>query len=58
MNYHLLNNELTSKTTDALRDGIELISITANKNDLKEHESRLTDIEERNSVETIWRKIH
>ncbi len=53
-----VNNELTSKTTDALRDGIELISITANKNDLKEHESRLTDIEERNSVETIWRKIH
>jgi len=55
---NLVNNELTSQTNDVLREGIELISVTANKNDLKEHESRLADIEERNSVETIWRKIH
>ena len=55
---NLVNNELTSQTNDVLREGIELISVRANKNDLKEHESRLADIEERNSVETIWRKIH
>jgi len=55
---NLVNNELTSQTNDVLREGIELISVTANKNDLKEHESRLADIEDRNSVETIWRKIH
>ena len=55
---NLVNNELTSQTNDVLREGIELISVTANKNDLKEHESRLADIEERNSVEAIWRKIH
>ena len=55
---NLVNNELTSQTNDVLRKGIELISVRANKNDLKEHESRLADIEERNSVETIWRKIH
>ena len=55
---NLVNNELTSQTNDVLREGIELIPVKANKNDLKEHESRLADIEERNSVETIWRKIH
>jgi len=55
---NLVNNELTSQTNDVLREGIKLISVTANKNDLKEHESRLADIEDRNSVETIWRKIH
>jgi DNA polymerase-3 subunit epsilon len=55
---NLVNNELISQTNDVLREGIELISVTANKNDLKEHESRLADIEDRNSVETIWRKIH
>jgi DNA polymerase-3 subunit epsilon len=55
---NLVNNELTSQTNDVLRKGIELISVRANKNDLKEHESRLADIEKRNSVETIWRKIH
>ena len=55
---NLVNNELTSQTNDVLREVIELISVTANKNDLKEHESRLADIEERNSVEAIWRKIH
>ena len=55
---NLVNNELTSQTNDVLRKDIELISVRANKNDLKEHESRLAEIEERNSVETIWRKIH
>ncbi len=48
----------TSSKNSISRDGIELISISANKKDLDEHESRLSDIEKRNSVETIWRKIH
>lgn len=48
----------TSSKNTVSRENIELISIEANKSDLKEHESRLLDIEKRNSVETIWRKIH
>ena len=36
----------------------EQLKVKANKNDLNEHESRLTDIEKRNSVQTIWRKVH
>ena len=48
----------TSSKNSISRDGIELISISASKKDLDEHESRLSDIEKRNSVETIWRKIH
>jgi DNA polymerase-3 subunit epsilon len=55
---NLSNNEKTSSNNSISREGIELVSIKANKNDLKEHESRLTDIEKRNSVETIWRKVH
>jgi DNA polymerase III epsilon subunit-like protein len=57
-----LNNlsidEKTSSKNTISREGIELISIKANKSDIEEHESRLTDIEKRNSVETIWRKMH
>ena len=52
------NNDKSSSKNTISREGIELISVRANKNDLKEHESRLAEIEERNSVETIWRKIH
>jgi DNA polymerase-3 subunit epsilon len=55
---NLSNNENTSSNNTIEREGVELVSIKANKNDLKEHESRLTDIEKRNSVETIWRKVH
>ena len=55
---NLSNNEKTSSNNSISREGIELISIKANKNDIEEHESRLTDIEKRNSVETIWRKAH
>ena len=52
------NNEKLSSDNSIARKDIELVSIKANKNDLNEHESRLTDIEKRNSVETIWRKVH
>ena len=52
------NNEKLSSNNTISRKNIELVSIKANKNDLDEHESRLADIEKRNSVETIWRKLH
>ena len=55
---NLSNNKKTSATNTISREDIELISIQANKGDMEEHESRLLDIEKRNSVETIWRKIH
>ena len=55
---NLSDNEKTSSNNIMARGGIELVSIKANKNDLEEHESRLTDIEKRNAVETIWRKVH
>jgi DNA polymerase-3 subunit epsilon len=55
---NLSSNERTSSKNTISREGIELISIKANKRDIEEHESRLLDIEKRNSVETIWRKIH
>ena len=52
------NSEKISSDNSIFRKDIELVSIKANKNDLNEHESRLTDIEKRNSVQTIWRKVH
>lgn len=52
------NNEKLASDNTISRKNIELVSIKANKNDLDEHESRLADIEKRNSVETIWRKVH
>ena len=55
---NLSNNKKTSSNNSISREGIELVSIKANKNDIEEHESRLADIEKRNSVETIWRKVH
>ena len=55
---NLSDNEKTSSNNTMAREGIELVSIKANKNDLEEHESRLKDIEKRNAVETIWRKVH
>ena len=47
----------SSSSKKILRKDIELISIKASQNDLDEHESRLADIEHRNSVQTIWRKL-
>ena len=52
------NNEKLASDNTISRKNIELVSIKANKNDLDEHESRLADIEKRNSVETIWRKVN
>jgi DNA polymerase-3 subunit epsilon len=55
---NLSKSKKSSSKNTISREGIELISIKANKSDIEEHESRLLDIEKRNSVETIWRKIH
>ena len=55
---NLSKSKKSSLKNTISREGIELISIKANKSDIEEHESRLLDIEKRNSVETIWRKIH
>ena len=57
------SNNTMSNSTISLKNEISgkdigLISIEASTNDLKEHELRLADIEERNAVKTIWRKVH
>ena len=56
-NNTISNSTISSKNEISGKD-IELISIEASTNDLKEHELRLADIEERNAVKTIWRKVH
>ena len=56
-NNTMSNSTISSKNEISGKD-IGLISIEASTNDLKEHELRLADIEERNAVKTIWRKVH
>ena len=56
-NNTMTNSTISSKNEISGKD-IDLISIEASTNDLKEHELRLADIEERNAVKTIWRKVH
>ena len=56
-NNTMSNSTISSKNEISGKD-IDLISIEASTNDLKEHELRLADIEERNAVKTIWRKVH
>jgi len=55
MNLNGLNRDTKN---DISKDGLELKLIKANKQDLKEHELRLQDIEERNSIKTLWREVH
>ena len=56
------NNKMSNSTISSKNEisgqHIDLISIEASANDLNEHELRLADIEERNAVKTIWRKVH
>jgi hypothetical protein len=40
------------------KDGLELKLIKANEHDLDAHKSRLLDIEERNSIKTLWRELN
>ena len=56
-NNTMSNSTISSKNEISGKD-IDLISIEASTNDLKEHELRLADIEERNAVKTIWRKVY
>ena len=53
-----LNNKNNDSGNKISKDGLNLKLIKADKQDLKEHELRLLDIEERNSVRTLWREIH
>ena len=53
-----LNNQNNDSGNKISKDGLNLKLIKADKQDLKEHEIRLLDIEERNSVRTLWREIH
>jgi DNA polymerase-3 subunit epsilon len=53
-----LNNQNNDSGNKISKDGLNLKLIKADKQDLKEHEMRLLDIEERNSVRTLWREIH
>ena len=55
-NNTISNSTISSKNEISGKD-IDLVSIKASTYDLKEHELRLADIEERNSVRTIWRKV-
>jgi hypothetical protein len=48
----------TKSKNDMSKDGLELSLIKANAHDLDAHESRLLDIEERNSIKTLWRELH
>ena len=53
-----MSNSTISSKNEISRKDIDLISIKASTHDLEEHELRLDDIEERNAVKTIWRKVH
>ena len=55
MNLNGLNRDTKN---DISKDSLELKLIKADKQDLKEHELRLQDIEERNSIKTLWREVH
>ena len=55
MNLNGLNRDTKN---DISKDGLQLKLIKADKQDLKEHELRLQDIEERNSIKTLWREVH
>ena len=52
------NNQNANSKNGISKNGIELKLIKADKNDLDQHESRLLDIEERNSIKTLWRELH
>ena len=52
------NSQNSDSRNEISKDGLKLKLIKADKQDLKEHEIRLLDIEERNSVRTLWREIH
>jgi hypothetical protein len=52
------SDESTKSKNDMSKDGLELKLIKANEHDLEAHKSRLLDIEERNSIKTLWRELN
>jgi DNA polymerase-3 subunit epsilon len=52
------SDQNTKFKNDMSKDGHELSLIKANAYDLDAHESRLLDIEERNSIKTLWRELN
>ena len=52
------NNQIANAKNGISKGDLELKLIKADKQDLDAHESRLLDIEERNSVKTLWKELH
>ena len=52
------NSQNSDSRNEISKDGLKLKLIKADKQDLKEHDARLLDIEERNAIKTLWREIH
>ena len=52
------SDESTKSKNNMSKDGLELKLIKANEHDLDANKSRLLDIEERNSIKTLWRELH
>lgn len=55
---NIMSNSIISSKNEISGKDIDLIPIKASAHDLEEHELRLADIEERNAIKTIWRKLH
>ena len=53
-----ISNSIISSKNEITGKDVDLVSIRASSHDLKEHELRLADIEKRNDVKTIWKKVH
>lgn len=53
-----ISNSIKSSKNEIYGKDVDLVSIKTSPHDLKEHELRLADIEERNDVKTIWKKVH
>ena len=53
-----IDSNSDTKHNNFLKEDLNLVTIESSKSDLDAHEDRLIDIEKRNSIETIWRKIH
>ena len=53
-----ISNSIKSSKNEITGKDVDLVSIKASSHDLKEHELRLADIEKRNDVKTIWKKVH
>lgn len=53
-----ISNSIISSKNEISGKDVDLVSIKTSPHDLKEHELRLADIEKRNDVKTIWKKVH